>query len=182
MIEIREASKADEAAVRHLIGEAFGDEEGAGIADLVEALMVDPTAQPVISLVAVIERETVGHILFSNVRIDTARPAIQAAILAPLSVSPEYQRRGIGGALVKEGLSKCRQAGCDLVFVLGHPSYYPKHGFIPARVHDLDAPYPIAPQNADAWMVEELRPKAIESTSGRVICADSLMDPKYWRE
>jgi putative acetyltransferase len=70
----------------------------------------------------------------------------------------------------------------DLVFVLGHPAYYPRFGFSPAGARGLDAPYPIPQKNAEAWMVRELRPGVIGDCSGRVICADALADPEYWRE
>jgi len=52
--------------------------------------------------------------------------------LAPVAVRPEFQKQGIGGELIREGLKVCLQLGYDSVIVLGHPEYYPKFGFEPA--------------------------------------------------
>jgi predicted N-acetyltransferase YhbS len=71
--------------------------------------------------------------------------------------------------------------GVALVFVLGHPGYYPKYGFAAAGSKGFEAPYPIPPEHSSAWMVQELQPGTIECISGQVICAETLNDPKYWR-
>jgi putative acetyltransferase len=84
--------------------------------------------------------------------------------------------------LIREGLEESKRAGWDLVFVLGHPGYYARHGFIVAGVNGFEAPYPIAEEHADAWMVQELRQGTIGKVRGRIICADSLMDAKHWIE
>ena len=65
------------------------------------------------------------------------------AILAPLAVVPDAQGQGIGGALIEHGLSLLQRSGVGLVFVLGHPGYYPRHGFEPAGRLGFDAPFPI---------------------------------------
>lgn len=180
--QIRKATQADRQAIPDVVIAAFGDTQGNEIADLVDELLVDPTAKPILSLVAESKNVVVGHILFTNVRITHAPRSTHAAILAPLSVHPDYQDQGIGGQLIHEGLHQLRAAGVELVFVLGHPDYYPKHGFAAAGVHEFDAPYPIPPENADAWMVQELRPNTIGRVKGTVLCADALNHPKHWRE
>ncbi|CAE7242442.1 yjhQ, partial [Symbiodinium pilosum] len=81
---------------------------------------------------------------------------VQAVILAPLAVHPDFQSKGIGGQLIREGLRTVEAKGTGLAFVLGHPGYYPKHGFKPAGALGYDAPYPIEDKNADAWMVQAL--------------------------
>jgi len=96
--------------------------------------------------------------------------------------TPDTKAGELGGFLIRAGLEASRATGYDLVFVLGHPGYYQKHGFVVAGINGFEAPYPIAPEHADAWMVQELRPGMIGKVCGRVICADSLMDPKHWRE
>ena len=74
------------------------------------------------------------------------------------------------------------ESGVELVFVLGHPEYYPRHGFTPAGALGFEAPYPIPDEHAEAWMVQELRPGVIGSVCGRVICADMLNKPEHWHE
>ncbi|WP_233501839.1 hypothetical protein [Acaryochloris thomasi] len=66
--------------------------------------------------------------------------------------------------------------------MLGHPGYYPRHGFKPAQPVGFEPPYPIAAENAEAWMVQALRPNVIGSFSGTLMCADALKKPELWQE
>ena len=181
-LDIREADPSDEAAILALVCTAFGEAEGGEIADLVVDLCRDPTAQPALSLVAVSDKQIVGHILFTKVRLEGPRPDTASSILCPLSVHPAQQNHGVGGRLIEEGLSRLRTDGTALVFVLGHPGYYPRFGFTPAGARGFEAPYPILPANAEAWMVQALEPTTLAEASGRVVCADALDDPKHWVE
>ena len=174
---VREALDSDLDDVLSVETAAFGHDEEAG---LVRDLLNDATAQPVLSLLALENDRAVGHVLFTAVRL-TKSPNT-AAILAPLAVVPESQRKGIGGQLVGRGLQLLSKSGVDLVFVLGHPGYYPRHGFEPAGRLGFEASYPIPDEHADAWMVQALRPNVIGSAYGKVICADALDKPEYWRE
>lgn len=179
---IRQAVPSDLNAIFDLAVSAFGKSEGLEIIQLVDDLLTDVTAQPVLSLVATTNELVVGHVLFSTARLKPPGHNLSAALLAPLAVHPDFQSRSIGGQLVMEGLRQLSDSHVDLVFVLGHPGYYPRFGFTPAGITGFPAPHPIPQKNADAWMVQELCPGVIGHTSGQVICADSLTDPKYWRE
>ncbi len=179
---IRETSSSDIPSILDVILRAFGEDEGQEIAELVSALVVDPTAEPVLSLVAEINGRVVGQVLFTQVRVEGDNGTDRATILAPLSMDPAYQRQGLGGALIREGLERSKDAGRDLAFVLGDPGYYKRFGFVPAGTRGFEAPYPVPSEYADAWMVQELRADAISKCGGRVRCADSLMDVKYWLE
>ncbi len=181
-VEIRRAVPSDFQEIADLAMSAFGVSEGPEIVRLIDDLSADVTAQPVLSLVAATHGRIVGHVLFSKVRLKPPAQKVSAAILAPLAVHPDFQSRGIGGQLISAGLRQLSGSGVDLVFVLGHPGYYPRFGFSAAGIKGFQAQYPIAPNNADAWMVLELRPGIIGNTGGQVLCADALADPKYWRE
>ncbi len=181
-LQIDIASEADHQAIADVTAAAFGEAHGQELVELVSALASDPSGQPSLSLVATRDHNVVGHVLFTKVRIAHASRETRAAILAPLSVHPEYQDQGIGGQVIQEGLRQLQAAGVELVFVLGHPGYYPKHGFSPAGAEGLDAPYPIAPENSAAWMVQELQPGVLGQVSGVVMCADSLNEPRHWQE
>ena len=157
---------------------AFGEEDEA---ELVRALLEDPTARPTVSLLAFAGERAVGHVLFTAARIDGA-PSVAATLLAPLAVVTDVQGQGIGAALARTGLEAAADAGAEIAFVLGHPSYYPRVGFEPAGRHGLDAPYPIPEKDADAWMVQELRLGLLGQIRGRVVPAASFMRPEYWRE
>lgn len=180
--KVRMARDSDREGIRRVITSAFGAEEGDGISGLVEGLLEDESAAPILSLVAADDDDVLGHVLFTNARIEGPQQPVSAAILAPLSVHLDYQNAGIGDKLVREGLERLKAAGVALVFVLGHPGYYPRFGFSPAGRKGFEASYPIPPENADAWMVMALRAGADARAGGRVLCADTLDDPKYWRE
>jgi len=157
---------------------AFNDDEE--VVQLVCDLFDDPTALPLLSLLAEEDGRPIGHILFSAARVEQASRRVSTAILAPLAVVPDSQRQGIGGRLIEDGIARLAAAGVELVFVLGHPAYYPRHGFEPAHPHGLVAPYPITPQ--EAWMVRALQPGVLGEVQGTIACAESMMKPEYWRE
>ncbi|MBW2257765.1 MAG: N-acetyltransferase [Deltaproteobacteria bacterium] len=175
-LEIRQAREADLDAVLAVERAAFGTDEEA---ELVRELLGDPTAHPLISLLAFEGAGAVGHILLTRARLVGAA---QAMLLAPVAVVPGHQKRGIGGALIEEALRLAGGMGVGLVFVLGHPTYYPRHGFEPAGRLGLETTFPIPEKNADAWMVQALVPGLLGSIRGRVACADVLNKPEYWRE
>jgi putative acetyltransferase len=155
---------------------AFNSEEEA---KLVSALLSDSSAAPRLSLLALIDQQAVGHILFSHARLDPT-VELNVSILAPLAVVPAYQNKGIGGALIMQGLKQLKTADIDLVFVLGHPRYYPKFGFSPAI--GIMPPYPLPEGVADPWMVQASPSKSYHSYQGQVICARALDKPEYWCE
>jgi putative acetyltransferase len=138
MLFIRREQPEDIAAIHELHKVAFGRPAEA---DLVDALRARSKAT--LSLVAVEDDRIVGHILFSPVTIDSAARTFSAVGLAPMAVLPERQRRGIGSQLVSAGLLECRNAGYDCVVVLGHPTYYPRFGFVPASRYGLRSEYEV---------------------------------------
>jgi putative acetyltransferase len=83
-----------------------------------------------------------------------------------MGVLPEYQRRGIGSELVRQGLLECRQLGTTVVVVIGHPDYYPRFGFSPARSRGLQCEYEVPDE---AFMVLELTPGALREEGGLVV-------------
>ncbi|WP_291328622.1 GNAT family N-acetyltransferase [Desulfovibrio sp. UCD-KL4C] len=176
-LNIKQTTEADLSDIFKVQAEAFGYEKEA---KLVESLLGDPSANPKISLIAYQEKKPVGHILFTAGKIINSNKKV--SLLAPLAVIPEYQSKGIGGMLIKAGLKHLTELDFDFVFVLGHPTYYPKYGFIPAHSYGLKAPYPIPEIHWDAWMVQALNGTDLTSTQGTVVCADELNRPEHWRE
>jgi putative acetyltransferase len=128
----------DRAAIRRVHELAFGRPTEA---DLVDTLCACGMAT--LSLVAVEDDRIVGHILFSPVTIESGDRTFRAVGLAPMAVLPKRQRQGIGSQLVKAGLVECRNAGYDGVVVLGHPTYYPRFGFVPASQYGIKSEYEV---------------------------------------
>ena len=179
-MHIVEALASDLETVLSVERLAFGADGADEVATLVSDLVDDPSAHPLLSLLAWDGERPVGHILFTAARLEGASHSAAVSILAPLAVVPEAQRRGVGGSLIAHGVGRLCQQGAELVFVLGHPAYYPRHGFVPAYPEGLAAPYPVSPENA--WMVRELRRGVLGSVRGTVICAEAMDEPQYWRE
>lgn len=86
-----------------------------------------------ISLVAEVDGNVVGHILFSPVRTHPLTPE-RGLGLAPLAVHPTYQSKGIGSQLIRHGLNLCKELNIDYVVILGSPKYYSRFGFEKASV------------------------------------------------
>jgi putative acetyltransferase len=135
------------------------------------------------SLLAFHGNEAVGHILFTKATIEGTTSTPLVYILAPLAVKPGFQKQGIGGLLIREGLRRLKEIGVEMVFVLGHMEYYPRYGFTPdAGKAGFPAPYPIPPEHADAWMVQALSSDGLSRITGKVLCADALDKAEHWRE
>ena len=162
MITIRPETAEDYAAIREVNLLAFGQEVEPR---LVEALRRLPDFIPELSLVAVEAGQVVGHILFSPIVIETKDGSVPALTLAPLAVRPEFQNQGVGSALVRRGLEECERLGHRIVVVVGHPPYYPRFGFSPARARGLEAPFPVPDE---AFLVLELVPGALDGVAGTV--------------
>lgn len=175
---VRETTDADLKDIWTVERAAFKTE---GEAKLTNDLLSDLTAQPTLSLLAYIEDQPVGHILFTKAYI-TNFPNTAASFLAPLAVVPQFQKQGIGGSLIKKGLQRLSQSGIEIVFVLGHPTYYPKYGFTPAAKYGFEPTYPIPAEVADAWMVQELRPNILGTIKGKVMGSNAMNRPENWRE
>jgi putative acetyltransferase len=157
-VYVREETPQDHEAIREVNRLAFKGEEEA---QLVDRLRADGLV--VASLVAVEDGQVVGHILFSELAIQTNEGGLRAVALAPMAVRPEAQRRGIGSALVRQGLRVCRERGRSAVIVVGHPAYYPRFGFSAERARNLRSPF-----SGDAFMALELTPRALENVIGTV--------------
>ncbi len=86
---------------------------------------------PALSLVALHEGCVIGHCLFSPCSIRILDEIVDALALGPISVDPAYQKQGIGGRLLAEGHRLGAERGFAFAFLHGHPSYYPRHGYVP---------------------------------------------------
>ena len=158
-MRIRSERQTDRAQVRAVNTAAF---ETSLEADLVESLHAKGVE--LVSLVAEIDSAVVGHILFSPVSL-TEHPQLKLMGLGPMAVMPDYQRQGIGSALVREGLNCCKQLHCKAVVVLGHPEYYPRFGFVPASELAIRSEYDVPDE---AFMIAELEPGSLRGVTGLV--------------
>lgn len=150
---IRQEKKADYAAVYSVVKKAFetAEKSDGNEQELVEKLRKSNSFIPELSLVAVEDEIIVGHILFTKAYVG----ANIVLALAPLSVLPEYQRKGIGTALITEGHRIAQEMGYDYSVVLGHSQYYPKFGYIPASFYDIKPSFDVSDENFMAVKLNE---------------------------
>jgi len=158
-MQIRPERPEDHAAVAALHERAFGQPAEAR---LVEALRAAGAAT--VSLVAEREGRVVGHVLFSPVTVRDGAREWGAIGLGPVAALPEQQRSGIGSALVRAGLARCRALRHGVVLVLGHATYYPRFGFRPAAEVGLRWEQ----GHDESFFVVELEPGALAGRRGVV--------------
>ena len=156
-MRIRHESPDDVAAIREVNRAAFDSEVQL---DLVERLR--EAGNLAVSLVAEDDDRVVGHAAYSPAVVEVS-PSVSfdAAALGPIAVVPGLQRRGLGSELIERGFSECLALGYDLIFLLGHPSYYPRFGFVPAKPLGVRWAPDTSDHQNPAFMVKELRPGAL---------------------
>ena len=162
-VAIRPERHADRDAIARVHREAFRQEDEA---ELLHRLWASDDYLPQLSLVAAAGGEIVGHVALSRARLE------QRAVLAlgPIGVVPPAQGQGIGTALMETAMARARDAGEELVVLLGHPGYYPRFGFV--RASSLA----ITPQVEfpdEAFMALELWPGAAAG-GGRFFYPDAF--------
>lgn len=163
MIKIRRENEKDYDVIYDVVKTAFskashcdGNEQ-----DLVNNLRKGSAYIPELSLVATIDEKIVGYIMFTKIDIG----GNEEIALAPLAVLPKYQRQGIGTLLIKEGHRIAKELGYNYSVVLGSENYYPKFGYIPAKVYGIKAPFEVDDKN---FMAVKLNDKA-DKIDGTVI-------------
>ena len=166
-VQIRQETKEDYKAVFVVIEEAFSSEKFSDQKEqhLVKNLRNSDAFIPELSIVALIKNEIVGHILLTKILIKNDDKSFESLALAPVSVSPNHQNRGIGGQLIKEAHKIARTLGYKSIVLLGHETYYPKFGYELAGKYDINIPFEAPAENC---MVFELVEDGLKGVSGVV--------------
>ncbi|AJI57267.1 acetyltransferase domain protein [Francisella philomiragia] len=159
-VKIRYENLKDQEQIYKLISEAFdtSDEER-----LVRLLHTDH--QSLISLVAETnDGNIIGQVILSKM---TAEEADELKIygLAPMSVAPKYQHKGIGTKLIEMMIKEAKKNNIDAIFVLGHPSYYPKFGFKATIEYKIKCEYDVP---EDVFMVLDISNK-LAKLKGQIV-------------
>jgi len=157
-MDIRDEHTSDHYRIRVVNEAAFGRSEEA---DLIDRLRAEGAV--LLSLVAEIDSQIIGHILFSRMTVETTQGSLAAVSLAPMAVLPRHQGRQFGSQLVLRGLAELRDRGERIVIVLGHKDYYPRFGFSPEKARNLSSPFP-----PEAFMALELSDGALAGVHGIV--------------
>jgi putative acetyltransferase len=160
-ILIRPEEPEDIPAIHNIVTRAFTSQSEPA---LVDRLREEDAAA--LSVVAEINKEVVGHVLFSPMTIENNLFNKHCFGLAPLAVKPELQHQGIGSKLVRFGLERSLALRWDAVFVLGSAAYYHRFGFTEAGKSDLFTEYEVPSED---FMVLALNPRGLDGCSGLAI-------------
>lgn len=163
-IIIRTEINSDYTQVHNVNFVAFGNREDE--AKLVERIRETENFISQLSIVAEEHGEIVGHLLMSKAEIINGEKRHEVIVLAPIAVKPNNQKQGIGKQLIYEGLNRCKQLGHFIVLLIGHPSYYPKFGFKPAREYGLELIQFEVPD--EVFMVCELNEGILNTIKGEL--------------
>ncbi|MED1863829.1 N-acetyltransferase [Fictibacillus nanhaiensis] len=171
-IELTQDYKKSEEVVRSAFeSEAFSDKKEH---ILVNRIRKTEAFVPELSLVAENEeQEIIGHVLLSKVKIVNDEQVIQSLALAPVSVVPEYQNKGIGSQLIKAALTSAKNLGYQSVIVLGHQDYYPKFGFKRASTWGIKAPFDVSDE---VFMAIELHEDSLADVNGVVHYSEAFSE------
>jgi len=123
-----------------LLDTGFSDEENKVILNLVQELSREVTNPSIKSLVAEIDNQVIGYVSFSPIFLKSDS-GISGYILAPLAVSPEHQKTGVGSNLIKSGINMLTKDGVGVLLVYGDPAYYGRFGFKEEIGHSFVPPY-----------------------------------------
>ena len=139
-MKIRLAVPSDYDAIRTLTRTAFFDVYRAGCVEhvIVDKLRHNPIYVPELEYVLEIDGTIIGHIIYALASISkTDGTTIDALIFGPISVNPHYQKHGYGGALINFTSEVAKSLGYKFIAITGHPLYYGRFGFLPARQYGL---------------------------------------------
>jgi putative acetyltransferase len=150
---IRPETPADIAAIGDIVRAAFACHQEA---DLVDGLR--QSGDLLLSLVAEEAGRVVAHVGFSRLWISHGGQCSPGVSLAPLAVTAERRRRGVGAALVEAGHAHLRKAGESICFVLGDPAYYGRFDYSIPSAAGFDCPY--AGAHFQALALTDSAPKA----------------------
>lgn len=175
-IFIRQERPEEYSTTEEMIKEAFLHEE---YSDKKEHLLVNNIRKsdafiPELSLVAINDsNEVVGHILLSKITIVDHDKVADSLALAPVSVAPDYQKKGIGSRLIHAALQKAKDIGYHSVIVLGHKDYYPKFGFKQASLWNIKPPFEVPDE---VFMTLELTEHSLEHVEGVVHYSEAFSE------
>ena len=166
-IIIRQETEKDYEISETVVEKAFKNEVYSDHKEqfLVAKLRKSNVFVPELSLVAETNEEIVGHIMFTKLLIKDGEVKYGSLALAPVSVLPEYQNKGIGSKLILQGLKISKEMGFESIIVLGHDKYYPRFGFSPASKWGIEAPFDVP---NESFMALELEDGSLERVTGTV--------------
>ena len=176
-MNIRLAQEKDLDSILKVIETAFSDEENKVIINLVQELSREVTSPSIKFLVAEVDNQVIGYVSFSPILLKSDS-SIVGYILAPLAVSPEHQKQGVGSNLIKSGIDMITKDGVGVLLVYGDPAYYGRFGFKEEIGHSFVPPYTL--QYPFGWTGMMLNDTLVPEQPIQLECVSSLSKPELW--
>lgn len=126
---IRSEKISDYHSIADINAAAFTYSHGMGEVPLISILRNREHYDPELSLVAELDNKIVGHVLFTPLQVCLGERVVDAVLLAPIAIYPDFQNKGIGSLLIEEGHKRAKAKGFQFSLLVGHPSYYPRFGY-----------------------------------------------------
>lgn len=168
-IELRREQSSDYSKTENVTREAFWNHYSPACSEhyLLHIMRDCPAFVPELDVVAVCDGKIVGNVVYmkSVIRADNGN-SYEVLSLGPISVLPEYQRKGIGGRMIEYTRDIARRMGFAAILLCGDPDYYSRQGFLSAETFGIrteDNMY------ADALQVCPLSERAMSGMKGRYV-------------
>lgn len=171
--------KSNQSEVTDLFRSVFtaseGENEGELIGNLVSELSSNIDNQEIVCLGTYDNETLIGVIFFTRLRFNAS---IRVYMLAPVAVSTDHQRKGVGQALINYGLNELKNRAVKIVITYGDPAFYSKVGFESLSENVIQAPLELS--MPIGWQGQSLTEEPIPVIKERPACVREFNDSVYW--
>ena len=178
-MDFKYLTKADKSKIEKLFKSTFtsseGKQEGLLIGKLSARLSEEINNNDIFCIGAFIEDNLIGSIFFTRLYFSTN---IKVYMLAPVAVSVQHQKKGVGSALIKFGINELKNKDVDIIVTYGDPSFYSKVGFQEITEDSIKAPLKLS--MPEGWLGQSLKEEYIPVIEERPSCVKAFKDEAYW--
>ena len=174
---LRYAEKTDFDSILKVIETAFSDEENKVIMNLVQELHQETTSPSIKSLVAEVDNQVIGYVSYSPIFLKSDTN-ITGYVLAPLAVSPEHQKQGVGSNLINAGIDMLTEDSVGVLLVYGDPAYYGRFGFKEEIGQSFVPPYSL--EYPFGWTGMMLSDTPVPEQPIKFECVSALSKSSLW--
>ena len=166
-IILREENKSDYFETENLTREAFWNKYKPGCDEhfILNKLRQRESFIKELTYVAILENKIIGNIVYSKV-FQKGKISNEIISFGPISVLPEYQKRGVGSLLINTTVEKAINLGYKAIIITGNKNYYKRFGFKTAFDYDIHLEGNKMDDKAEYFMVKELEEDILKKCPG----------------
>ena len=162
MINIRNEEEKDYERVEEITREAFWNIYIPGCMEhyLVHVMRSHKDFLPELDFVIEVDKQIIGNIMYTKTKlVDESGEEKDILTFGPVSILPEYQRKGYGKKLMEYSFEKAASMGYDIIVIYGNPNNYVSRGFKSCKKYNISLENGTYPS---AMMVKELKPNVLD--------------------